>query len=216
MTDIEPSILELICCPQCRGDLHYTKENVFVCVKCLVCYPYDGKTLRLTQAQALPLDKSGKILEKRSLGVLQVQPSSGGPFQARLTLGSCMVVGRKLDDPHETLVFDAHFNMVLDDNTKKIVSNYMAKATKAKPEKKAFDSPGKLGAYERLSDLVLTDPLVSRLHAMLFYDEKGVGVLDLVSQNGTFINNQEVEMGLMKVGDVMTVGKTTITLAFTA
>ena len=46
---------------------------------------------------------------------------------------------------------------------------------------------------------------------MLFYDDSGlVGILDLVSKNGTYVNGAEVESKILKKGDLITVGGTKI------
>jgi pSer/pThr/pTyr-binding forkhead associated (FHA) protein len=45
---------------------------------------------------------------------------------------------------------------------------------------------------------------------MVFYDGRTVGVLDLVSKNGTFVNGQEVESRVLKPGDMIEIGETNI------
>lgn len=68
-----------------------------------------------------------------------------------------------------------------------------------------------LGGFLRGNDIPLKDIAISRLHAMLFYDESGtIGILDLVSKNGTFVNGAEVESKILKKGDLITVGGTKI------
>ena len=65
---------------------------------------------------------------------------------------------------------------------------------------------------ERESSAVITltfnepvDPLT------IFFDDSGmVGILDLVSKNGTFVNGAEVESKILKKGDLITVGGTKI------
>ncbi|MBI2501574.1 MAG: FHA domain-containing protein, partial [Deltaproteobacteria bacterium] len=70
----------------------------------------------------------------------------------------------------------------------------------------------KLGAFERKGDVTLADSSISRLHAMIFYDDLGVGILDLVSKNGTFVNGAEVESRLLQKGDVVLLGSTKLKL----
>ncbi|MBI4373307.1 MAG: FHA domain-containing protein, partial [Deltaproteobacteria bacterium] len=52
----------------------------------------------------------------------------------------------------------------------------------------------------------------SRLHAMVFYGDSGVGILDLVSKNGTFVGGVEIESRLLKKGDIVSIGSTKIRL----
>ncbi len=72
----------------------------------------------------------------------------------------------------------------------------------------AHPGGGELGTFQRLQDIYFHDGAISRLHAMLFYDEAGVGILDLVSKNGTYVNGVEVESKILKRGDLVMVGST--------
>jgi pSer/pThr/pTyr-binding forkhead associated (FHA) protein len=42
---------------------------------------------------------------------------------------------------------------------------------------------------------------------MIFYDDAGVGILDLVSKNGTFVNGEEVESRILVGGDTIEIGE---------
>ena len=57
------------------------------------------------------------------------------------------------------------------------------------------------------SDIPVFDPTISRRHAELVSDDKGVQVRDLGSSNGTFVNGARVESGTVGVGDTVTFGK---------
>lgn len=57
-------------------------------------------------------------------------------------------------------------------------------------------------------DVALADPSVSRSHAILETDERGVTVRDLNSTNGTFVNGERIEQSLLKAGDAVAFGKT--------
>lgn len=57
-------------------------------------------------------------------------------------------------------------------------------------------------------DISLADPSVSRSHAVLESDERGVTVRDLGSTNGTFVNGERIESRLLTAGDAIAFGKT--------
>jgi len=57
------------------------------------------------------------------------------------------------------------------------------------------------------SDIPVFDPTISRRHAELVADDKGVHVRDLGSSNGTFLNGSRIENGTVTVGDTVTFGK---------
>ncbi len=108
-----------------------------------------------------------------------------------------------------TRVFDESSTLALDDSTKQLVLNYVTKQFQAGgPSSSESDSggAGDIGSFHRMPDLSLSDGATSRLHAMLFNGPSGVGVLDLVSKNGTFVNGVEVESKLLKTGDIVTIG----------
>src|SRR5262245_11331879 len=57
------------------------------------------------------------------------------------------------------------------------------------------------------SDIPVFDPTISRRHAELMVDDKGVQVRDLQSSNGTFLNGARVETCMLAIGDTVTFGK---------
>lgn len=203
--------LKLIACPQCRGELKLTKEEVLLCIRCRVCFPVENGTPLLTLESALPLSMDGKMLPRQIQASFEIESGVNAGDVFTLEKDCCRVIGRKLDDNTQTLVFNADFTMSLDDHTKKMIMNYLNKKDPAR-KRAATTAPHELGSYRRLADVILNDPMVSRLHAMLFYDDSGVGVLDLVSRNGTFVNQKEVEAFSLKSGDIIGLGDTLIRL----
>lgn len=65
-------------------------------------------------------------------------------------------------------------------------------------------------------DIVLDDPLVSRVHATLTPTAAGLQIADNVSINGTFVNGERITHALVHDGDVVTVGNTDFTVSGTA
>lgn len=60
------------------------------------------------------------------------------------------------------------------------------------------------------NDVVLDDPTVSGKHANIDYVEDLIYLYDLDSQNGSFVNKKRITSQLLKNGDVINLGKSTI------
>lgn len=210
VTNLAKEILDNIACPRCHNTLHYTKEEMLVCVPCRVCYPIFDGVADLSPEVALPLSSDGKITPRKSIAVFSLEAGPDVGLRSFLEPYSCRAIGRKIEDTAQTQVFTVDFNMSLDDHTRKLIRNYIAKRDSKKNQNEISVYWGELGSYKRLSDIVLNDPGVSRLHAMFFYDELGAGILDLVSRNGTFVNGKEVETCYLKSGDEIRLGNTLI------
>lgn len=56
------------------------------------------------------------------------------------------------------------------------------------------------------NDIQLDDPSISSFHCELQVAEIGVGVKDLGSTNGTFVNQKQVAKGFVAGGDLLTLG----------
>jgi DNA-binding NtrC family response regulator len=63
------------------------------------------------------------------------------------------------------------------------------------------------------NDLRLTDPSVSRHHCALHASERGLGLRDLGSRNGTFVGDVEFGAGFVRSGARIRIGKTTLAVA---
>lgn len=123
-------------------------------------------------------------------------------IEVQLECGTCKAIGRAVSDPLRTSSFNVDVTLSLDDNTRRLIQQYVTKQFQRKES-----GPGSEFGFRRTGDIVLEDISVSRLHAMIFYDEVGVGVLDLVSKNGTYVNGDEVESRLLRKGDAIEVGE---------
>ncbi|HEV2348596.1 MAG TPA: SpoIIE family protein phosphatase [Terriglobia bacterium] len=58
------------------------------------------------------------------------------------------------------------------------------------------------------NDLVLLDSRISRHHAKLFQDERGMVIEDAESRHGTFVNNERITTCTLKSGDHISLGVT--------
>jgi pSer/pThr/pTyr-binding forkhead associated (FHA) protein len=60
------------------------------------------------------------------------------------------------------------------------------------------------------NDLVIDDPMVSRIHARIEFDGKGWILRDLGSSNGTRVNGSPVGSVVLSAGDVIKVGESSL------
>jgi hypothetical protein len=117
--------------------------------------------------------------------------------------GSCRLIGRHLSET-ETAFIDRDGNRVLDSAAAEILSKHLKE--KAPPTSMASLAAFSPHAFDRGPDVIFQDDSISRAHAMLFYDSGGVGIIDLASTNGVFINTERVGSALIADGDVIALG----------
>jgi len=67
-----------------------------------------------------------------------------------------------------------------------------------------------IGRHPTLADVHLTDPTVSSRHARILRKEDGFHLLDLDSTNGSFLNEERIREAVLKDGDVIRLGATTL------
>lgn len=205
-------MLHFVVCPQCQGDLKYTKEQVLICVQCRLCYPVEEGVPDLSLEAAIPLSPDGQLAPRPKTSYFTVEKGENTGMHFHLEPSTCRAIGRRLEDSLQTQVFNVDFTMTLDDHTKKLIANCLSKSGGKKKKKPSANKGGSdLGAFKRLPDIILDDTAASRLHAMVFFDESGdAGILDLVSKNGTFVNGREVETYMLQPGDEISIGSTKI------
>lgn len=213
---LDQELLSKLVCPQCKGALESVDNGQgLICGRCKIKYPLrDGIPVMLVE-EAIDLRPGAKISKGPSVKLPRVNfrvtggPDHGMTFQ--LEQGTCRAIGRASFDPNKTSVFNVDLALALDESTKGLILGYVSKQFRKSSGGEDAPSGDRLGQFRRTSDIVLTDATLSKLHAMVFSDESGVGVLDLVSKNGTFVNGQEVESRLLRSGDAIELGETTIT-----
>lgn len=148
----------------------------------------------------------GAHLPRASFKIIQ-GTDTGLTFQ--LDQKTCRAIGRGETDINKTMMFNVDLALSLDEGTKTLVLQYIQKQFRA-AKRQMQDMGEQLGVFKRAPDIILTDHSLSRLHAMVFADEGQVGILDLVSKNGTFVNGVEVESHLLQKGDTIEMGETKI------
>ncbi len=215
---LDQQLLDILVCPQCKGELALIEGGVnLLCERCKFKYPVrDGIPIMVIE-EALDMRQQRK--ERGGMPAAERMPKvsfrvtsgvdAGMSFQ--LEQGTCRAIGRASQDINKTTVFNVDFALSLDESTKGLILQYVGKQfRKASSSVEGVSTQEQFGGFRRSPDIVLTDGSLSRLHAMIFYDVAGVGVLDLVSKNGTFVNGQEVESRLLQKGDAIEVGESTI------
>jgi len=210
------ALLEILVCPKCKGSLELRAEiDVLNCQHCALSYPIREGMPVLIEDEALTLKTKGETmsLSHGTLAFFKVKEGKNKGEEIQIPLGTCKAIGRSVEDGNRTQMFHLDATVSLDDFTKKLILNYIAKKTGKEPTLNPKDRIN-LGAFTRLPDLILNDPAVSRLHAMIFHDESGAGILDLVSRNGTYVNGEEVESRTLKEGDLIEIGGTHIVFNF--
>jgi hypothetical protein len=57
------------------------------------------------------------------------------------------------------------------------------------------------------TDIVVDDPMISRVHCALEVSDEGIRLLDLGSTNGTFVNDKSVESATLSSGSTFRLGE---------
>lgn len=215
---VKKELLDILVCPITKGEVHYDeKKGGIVSPKAGVVFPVKNGIPIMLEDEAYPIEGGGETMSgtKRRLAVFEIAEGKNKGEIIKLPLGTCKAIGRSLDDMNKTQVFNMDFTMSLDDLTKKLIMNYIAKKSPGQNVAAGEAASGEhIGAFKRLPDLVLDDPAISRLHAMMFHDVNGAGVLDLVSKNGTYVNGEEVESKSLQDGDLLEVGSSKLVFSY--
>ena len=208
---MDQQLLDILACPKCKGPVKLDEASKgLVCNACRLIYPIEDDIPIMLVDEARPITGgAGAAPAAKGVAAFRVIEGKNKGEVVTLTKGTCKAIGRPLDDAGKTQVFNLDVNLSLDDHSKKLITEFVTKQFK---KKGAAGGQGEVGleAFKRTTDFIVVDTAVSRLHAMLFYDQTGVGILDMVSKNGTFVNGEEVESRLLKDGDEVAVGGTKI------
>lgn len=220
---MDPELLSVLACPKCKSDLTLSgDEKGLICESCRLVFPVrDGIPVMLFE-EARPFRGGGEgdkalpvsVGEKTTFTIVEGK-NKGEKIE--LEKGTCRALGRSLDDAERTKIFSVDSAISLDESSKKLVMQYVSHQFRkgVSTPKGGIVSPQRegeaIGGFVRGPDFQVRDLSVSRLHAMIFFDESGeVGILDLVSRNGTFVNGVEIESKILKKGDLISIGGTKI------
>ena len=137
--------------------------------------------------------------------------------------GSCRLIGRHLSES-ETTLMDRDGNRLLDGSAMQILTKHLKtpgegddKAEEAAPEPEPVPEPPRAPelsstTFERGPDIIFADDSISRAHAMVFYDDVNVGIIDLASTNGTYVNAERISSSIMQNGDTVSIGNSDLTV----
>lgn len=221
---LSPKLLEILVCPQCKGKLAQVEGGQgLLCNHCQVKFPVREGIPVMLMEEALDMRGSEPGRRPATPGPVKQEPRVAGQrvlfrviagadagMEFDLGIGFCRALGRSVGDPTKTTVLNVDWALSLDDETKGLILQYISQQFRKPQMIKESARPDQLGAFRRGPDIVLKDHTLSRLHAMIFFDDIGIGILDLVSKNGTFVNGEEVESRLLKKGDTIELGETKI------
>ena len=214
MTSIDRKLLEMLVCPQCKGEISQVDGGQgLLCGRCKLKFPVRDGIPAMVVDEALDLREGQRGMEGAQVrlprATFRVTAGSDENMTFQIEQGTCRAIGRGSVDPNRTSVFNVDLTLALDDGMRSLILQYIARQFRQAGA--AQQSQGeRFGQFRRAADVVLTDSSLSRLHAMVFSDASGIGVLDLVSKNGTFVNGQEVESRVLSRADVIELGETTI------
>ncbi len=200
-------LLSLLVCPISLAPVRLSGDGKWVvCPQSQMQYPIrDGVPIMVAEEGVkmgqISSEEEGGAMSTEKAVVIYVAEGKNKGLEVSLPIGACRAIGRSLDDMESTRVFDTSGVLGLDDSTKQLVMNYVTKQFQGQDA-----VVGDIGSFRRMPDISLSDHAISRLHAMVFHGPNGVGVLDLVSKNGTFVNGAEVESKFISADDVVTVG----------
>lgn len=207
---IERLLIDVVACPQCNVRLiSLDGDKSLQCERCKLKFPVRDGIPFLVVEEALGRTSDARGANDVKLPRVQFRVTEGPDRQMTFQLeeGACRAIGRGSIDPNKTQVFTVDVALALDDNTKNLVLKYIGKQFRRKDSGSGGSG---FGGFRRAPDIVLTDSSLSRLHAMFFHDRDGVGILDLVSKNGTFVGGREVESAILAKGAVVEIGETKI------
>ena len=92
---------------------------------------------------------------------------------------------------------------------------WILKSIDSEPDPVTFRvAPGSIKTLGRAprADFVVDAALVSRIHCRLEVTENRIDVIDLGSTNGTFVNGKRVDRGRVESGDLLQVGRLSLTV----
>lgn len=148
-------------------------------------------------------------MTRRRRVVLTVTAGPNAGDTMKIEEGTCRLIGRHLSE-NETALIDRDGNRILDAGASEILIKHLkerapATGIAAAPE---FSSV----AFDRGPDAIFADDSISRAHAMIFFDANGIGIIDLASTNGTYVNSERVGSAMVHDGDSLAIGNSEISL----
>lgn len=137
--------------------------------------------------------------------ILEVDKGSNRGSRYEIDVRCYRAVGRTGSAGEITIDLSEVGDRVLDPDDARRVEEHLAKRKIPVPDS---SERLRMGAFRRGRDILLDDEKVSRTHAMIFMDDDGPSIVDLLSTNGTHVNGTKVGDADLQEGDVINIGKT--------
>ena len=207
-------------CPSCEAQrLIPTKEKIIVCQQCLTGYRIVNGIPDFKLDHAISFKSQLNQKQRGLKAILTVMMGNEKDHSCEVLKRHCLVIGRLVSTASNmdvTIVSkvnpQAYIN--LDPHNQQLIEKYLSRQTKKETNVTRLNplSPGAkvLGDFLRDPDFLLSDPSISKSHAVIYQDDVGVHLLDLYSKNGTYVNGYEVEACRLKNNDVVSVGTVSI------
>lgn len=208
---INEQLLDILVCPKCKGAISVVEGGrALLCEECQLKYPVRENIPIMLVEEAVDLrrqDERESVDAHVPAATFRIIDGPNRGQVLHIEKKTCKAIGRALADTVKTEIFNVDLTLALDDSTRGLILQYITRQFRKSGKTQGKSASGELGYFRRTSDIVLDDISVSRLHAMIFYDDAGVGILDLVSKNGTFVNGEEIESRLLQKGDAVEIGE---------
>jgi pSer/pThr/pTyr-binding forkhead associated (FHA) protein len=136
--------------------------------------------------------------------VLEVEKGAEVGVSHELEARAYRVIGRE-GGADITVQLSTEGDRILEPEDLRRVEVHLARR---QPTPSETDPRPRIGSFRRERDVLLDDEKVSRTHAMVFLDEEGPSIVDLVSTNGTLVNGKRVRDRDLASGDLINIGKT--------
>lgn len=141
--------------------------------------------------------------------VLEVEKGKNQGTRYEITARCYRSIGRAGPVGEHTMDFAIPGEHALDPDDLARVEQHLARRTAIPAQ---GDDRLRIGAFTRGRDIALDDAKVSKTHAMLFVDDDGASIVDLLSTNGTHVNGKKIADADLREGDVINIGKTRFTV----
>lgn len=214
--------LEISACPTCHSKLILTKEQILFCQQCLLGFRVNDEVPDLRLEQAIHFRKKQNKSGSSVSALFTVLSGDRKNHTFEVKLGHCAALCRL---PDENFNADTTFVGSLDEEmqntriplaqkTKKLIEKTLSVASVSLDLKAQVKPEALLGGFIRDIDFLLDDAQISKTHALIYQNNAGVWLLDLVSQNGTFVNGKEVEHQQLRSNDVISLGAESLRVNF--
>ncbi len=216
-----PEYMQAFACPACQSPkLLLTKEKIIVCEECLNGYRLLGDIPDFRLDRAISFKRKINQGTRGLSPVLTVLMGEMKNQSLDVKLGHCVVLGRRVQDADNDFTFVGKPNLQtyshLDPHNHKLIEKFLTKKNQNTANQESILGSQKrfLGSFAREPDFLIADPSVSRSHAIVYQDNDGVHILDLMSKNGTYVNGYEVEFTKLNNNDVVSLGTASLRVNF--